>query len=223
MCYSLKENTAPCECLIQGKRSLPSTSAAAPSHRRALVQAWALLPRRQFSGNLHLEHWNVSSPNPTHLFENIFLDFDEGRLLVSALGSLHKLVRGFPHSVARLFQPLHALRPSVGLHLDSLVTSHIRANHIMNNFPLSPGTRALTGLLPCWLASPRQPSESHRSHPGRGINIKKPCILIIRVVTLCAIDQWWDKDLDVIHFLLRLKKKVHHWGQDLVVPMNHCC
>ena len=88
-------------------------------------------------------------PQPTYLFENIFLDFDEGCLLVSALSSLHKLVCGFSHSIARLFQPLHALRPSVGLHLDSLVTSHIRANHIMNNFPLSPGTRALTGLLPC--------------------------------------------------------------------------
>ena len=68
---------------------------------------------------------------PTHLFENVFLDFDEGRLLVSALSSLHKLVRGFSHGVARLFQSFHALRPSVGLHLDSWVISLLRANHII--------------------------------------------------------------------------------------------
>ena len=73
-------------------------------------------------------------PQPTYLFENIFLDFDEGCLLVSALSSLHKLVCGFPHSVARLFQPFHALRPSVGLHLNSLVISLRRPNQ-MNNFP----------------------------------------------------------------------------------------
>ena len=89
---------------------------------------------------------------PTHLFENVFLDFDEGRLLVSALSSLHKLVRGFSHGVARLFQSFHALRPSVGLHLDSLVISLLRPNQI-DNFPFltwHASTNWAVALLTCF-------------------------------------------------------------------------
>ena len=92
------------------------------------------------------------SAQPMYLFENVFLDFDEGRLLVSALSSLHKLVRGFSHGVARLFQSFHALRPSVGLHLDSLVISLLRPNQI-DNFPFltwHASTNWAVALLTCF-------------------------------------------------------------------------
>ena len=55
--------------------------------------------------------------NASHLFENVFLDFDEGCFFVGALGCFHQFIRGLSDCVACHFQPLHALGPRVSLHL----------------------------------------------------------------------------------------------------------
>ena len=102
-------------------------------------------------------------PSASHLFENVFLDFDEGCFFVGALGCFHQFIRGLPHCIACHFQPLHALGPRIRLHLvdgHQLVDNNIKGG--------SPDMQAPAGPLLCSLASPKPPSEFHRSRlPGR--------------------------------------------------------
>ena len=59
--------------------------------------------------NTILMRLHISPQNASHLFENVFLDFDEWCFLVGALGSFDKLIRGFSDCVACHFQSFHAL------------------------------------------------------------------------------------------------------------------
>ena len=85
-------------------------------------------------------------PSPqyaSHLFENVFLDFDEGCFFVGALGCFHQFIRGLSDCIACHFQPLHALGPRFRLHL-------VDGNQLVDNINLgSPDMQAPAGPLLC--------------------------------------------------------------------------
>lgn len=100
--WFVKHRSPPCECQKQGRRFWRSTSAAVPLPLTALAPALALSPQRQFSVNIFVRG-PPSLQYATYLFENVFLDFDEGRFFVGALGCFHQLVRGLSDCIARHF------------------------------------------------------------------------------------------------------------------------